>query len=141
MADKIMENKEKNQILFHGASNLQFEHKKKQGFYYGRRIFDDYTTEVTLDLMSALREGTEECKVSYYKQNSAIKQDNAIPVLLAIDAERYKKEDGIGELEIEIIGQILLKDVTLIQAIDKLLEVHPSAKKEELDFFKQFYLR
>jgi len=132
---------EKTKILFHGTSNLQFEHKRKQGFYYEKRIFSDYTTLVSLDLMSALREGKERAETSYYKQSNAIKQDNAIPVLLAIDAERYKKEDGIGELEFVIQEQILLKDVTLIQSIDKLLEFNPSAKQEELDFFKQFYLK
>jgi hypothetical protein len=69
---------------------------------------------------------------------------NAKPILLAIDTQKYADQMKIGlegeGHEIEIEGKIDFKDVTVVDSLEKLLEVCPHAKDFEIDGFKREYL-
>ena len=122
-------------LLFRGTNKAHFEHKQDiVGFYYGTPAFKEYETPVHIDLMNALTEGTKKYYEECYQQN------DTKPLLIVINAEKYKLKQGFDDSEVVIKGKISLKDITVISTIEDLLKICPSAEQDEIDIFKKYYL-
>lgn len=128
--------------LYRGTNDFIFRQRKEKGFYYGRKN-SDYVTSTNIVLGYAMVAGFNRCKDSWLSQN------NAKPILLAIDIQKYldQMETGLEfagpralNSEIEISGKIDFDDVVVVDSLDRLLEVCPHAKQGEIDFFKREYL-
>jgi len=124
-------------MLFRGTNDMTFERTKQLGFYYGLKYFDSYITSASPDAMSAMVSGKNRCMCAYYMQFKAK------PVLIAIKPDNYSNSlrKGLENCEIEIIGKIDFKNVIRIDSIEKLLSINPLLKKEEIEYFRTFYLK
>lgn len=122
-------------LLFRGTNTVHFNQRKElMGVYCGTRMFNSYRTSATPDLMNALVSGDNRCDDIYYQHL------DAKPILIAINAEKYRQKAGLENSEIEIHGLIDFKDIIVIKSIDDLLKVCPNARDEEIDFFKKYYV-
>ncbi len=141
MARKKKMNDKKNSkepLLYRGTNNIDLENRKKQGFYYGIFSSSDekYFTSTSPDLMYALISGKNRCETLWYVQNKAK------PVLIAINPKNYLKSlsPGLESCEILIDEKISFDDIKVIDSLEKLVESYQSPRKEEIEYFKRFYL-
>ena len=129
--------------LYHGTNTSRYALCKQQGFYYETTLDNPpYKTTVEPFLHSALLAG-----ISASRKNGRKTKDHQ-PLLLAISKEKYwnvikmnfLSTGKLASTRYEIHRKIALEDLIIIDSLQKLQEVCPSATEKERRKFEKYYL-
>ena len=136
MENELEEVKEylRNAHLFRGTTDIMFNLRKDEGFYYGcAHNRQGYFTSTSLNPIYALICGISRCK-------DFNEWEHAKPLLMAIKPDKYldSMREGLERgKEIEILGKIDFKDIIIIDSLEKLLGFHPNATRRAIKLFQE----